>query len=106
MTSWNLIYLAPISALLSLLFAAFLAASVLKQDEGTEKMRQISAWVREGSQAYIRRQTTAVSIFFGIVFLVLLVLSWRGYLNRFVPFGFLRDSFCFIYLIRQVFHNY
>jgi len=56
-------------------------------------MQEISGWVREGSQAYIRRQTMAVSIFFAVVFSILLGLASKGYFSFFVPFGFLSGGF-------------
>jgi len=88
-----LIWLAPVGSVLALLFAGYLIRYILKQDEGTEKMRQIAAWVREGSVAYIKRQYTAVGIFFLVVFVLLFVLVRKGYLVIFVPFAFLSGGF-------------
>jgi K(+)-stimulated pyrophosphate-energized sodium pump len=56
-------------------------------------MRQIAAWVREGSVAYIKRQYTAVGLFFLVVFLLLFLLVRKGYLVIFVPFAFLSGGF-------------
>ncbi len=52
-------------------------------------MKAISAAVREGAAAYLKRQYMAVGIFFAIVFFILLLLSFQGYLVIFVPFAFL-----------------
>ncbi|MBI4435899.1 MAG: sodium-translocating pyrophosphatase [Candidatus Omnitrophica bacterium] len=83
----------PASGIFVLCFAAYLACSVLKRDEGTKDMQEISGWVREGAQAYIRRQSMAVSLFFLVVFVILLALVQSGYFTYFVPLGFLSGGF-------------
>ncbi len=88
-----MIWLAPVGSILALLFAGYLVSYILRQDEGTEKMRQIASWVREGSVAYIKRQYTGVGLFFLAVFLLLLLLVRKGYLVIFVPFAFLSGGF-------------
>lgn len=88
-----MILLAPIGSILALLFAAYLISTILKQDEGTEKMKKIAFWVREGSLAYIKRQYSTVGFFFLVVFLLLFLLVRKGYLTMFVPFAFLSGGF-------------
>ena len=88
-----MIWLAPVGSILALLFAGYLILYILKQDEGTEKMKQIALWVREGSVAYIKRQYRAVGIFFLVVFVLLFLLVRKGYLVIFVPFAFLSGGF-------------
>jgi len=89
----SLFFLAPISSVLALLFSGFLAFKIMRNDEGTEKMKEIARAVREGAQAYIKRQYSIVGIFFVIVFFVLLYMSYRGYLVFFVPFAFITGGF-------------
>ena len=93
MGSFNLLWLAPIGSLLALVFSWYLARNVLKKDRGTEKMREIADAVKEGAKAYLRRQYSVVTIFFVIVFFILLWLSIKGYLVIFVPFAFLTGGF-------------
>ncbi len=88
-----MIWLAPAGSVLALLFAGYLIRYILKQDEGTEKMRQIAYWVREGALAYIKRQYKTVALFFLVVFLLLFLLVHKGYLVIFVPFAFLSGGF-------------
>ena len=38
----NYMYLVPVAAVLALLFAAYLAAKVSKQDAGTDRMKEIA----------------------------------------------------------------
>lgn len=89
----NLILLAPIGSVLALLFAGYLAWSVLKQSEGTDLMKQIAASIRKGANAYLKRQYTGVAIFFAVMFVILLILSFTGYLTMFVPFAFITGGF-------------
>ncbi len=88
-----MIWLAPVGSVLALLFAGYLISYILKQDEGTEKMRQIAYWVREGALAYIKRQYKTVALFFLVIFLLLFLLVHKGYLVIFVPFAFLSGGF-------------
>ena len=88
-----LFYIAPISSLIALIFSGFLSFKILKKDEGTDKMKEIAQAVREGAQAYMRRQYSVVGIFFIVVFFILLYLAYRGYLVMFVPFAFITGGF-------------
>ena len=58
-------------ALLALLFALFTARRVMKFSEGNDLMKKISASIRKGANAYLKRQYIIVAIFFAIVFAVL-----------------------------------
>ncbi|MFH1848077.1 MAG: sodium/proton-translocating pyrophosphatase, partial [Candidatus Omnitrophota bacterium] len=89
----NFLWLAPAGSILALLFAGFLVTRILKEDEGTDKMKEIAAAVKEGALAYLKRQYAGVSLFFIIMFAVLLFLALRGYLVIFVPFAFLTGGF-------------
>ena len=85
--------LAPISSTIALLFALFLTWKLLKEDEGTEKMKEISGAIHTAAKTYLRRQYTGVAIFFAIMFFVLLGIAAAGYLSMFVPFAFLTGGF-------------
>ncbi len=65
-------------AILALLYAAMLVKQVLAADQGTQKMKDIAAAVREGANAYLARQLKVV----GILILVLVgVLFFSKYLS-------------------------
>ena len=85
--------LAPVGSILALGFAFYLAVSILRRDEGTDKMKEIAEAVRVGSKAYLKRQYLAVGIFFAVVFSILLLLALNNYLVIFVPFAFLTGGF-------------
>ena len=89
----NLMILAPIGAVLSLLFAGFLAIRIKSFSTGTELMTKISAAIKKGAKAYLKRQYTGVGIFFAAMFVVLLVLSFLKMVNPFVPFAFITGGF-------------
>ncbi len=48
MSGSNFLWLAPVGSLMALAFAWYLASSILKKDEGNEKMREIAQAVRVG----------------------------------------------------------
>jgi K(+)-stimulated pyrophosphate-energized sodium pump len=93
MIETNLLLLAPVGSILALTFAGYLAFSILKKDEGNEQMKEIAQAVRIGARTYLKRQYLGVSIFFLVVFMILLYLALNKYLVIFVPFAFLTGGF-------------
>lgn len=89
----KLLWLAPISSVLALGFAYYLAREILKSDEGSERMKEIAGAVRLGAMAYLKRQYLTVSIFFAGMFCVLLGMAGYGYFDIFVPVAFLTGGF-------------
>jgi len=85
----NLLIIVPACSLLALSFALYLTFKIFKYSEGSAKMEEIAEAVRQGASAYLRRQYKTVGIFFAVVFCLLLILSFQGYLVIFVPFAFL-----------------
>lgn len=82
-----------IGAISALLFAAFTAKKVLKASEGTERMQKISASIRSGANAYLKRQYKIVFIFFGVMFVILGAMAIAKMLTPYVPFAFLTGGF-------------
>ena len=82
-----------IGALIALLFALFTAKKVLKASEGTDKMKKISGAIKSGANAYLKRQYVIVSVFFAVMFVVLLVMALSGLLTIYVPFAFITGGF-------------
>ena len=75
-------------AVIALLYALFTAMRVMKFPEGSETMKKISASIRKGANAYLKRQYRIVLIFFAIMFIVLFAMSLVGILSKFTPFAF------------------
>ncbi len=78
-----------VGAVLAIIFAVIMAKRVLSFDEGTEKMKKISANIREGANAYLKRQYTIVSIFFVGMFVILCAMATFKMLTWYVPFAFI-----------------
>jgi len=66
------------AGVLALLFAAFTAVRVLRQEQGNERMRDIGDAIREGATAFLRREYLALVPFVVVVTGVLWVLiDWQ-----------------------------
>ena len=72
----DLMIFAPIGAAAALLFVAFLTGKVKKFDEGTDSMKKLALSIRNGAMAYLKRQYKGVAMFFAVMFVVLLGLSF------------------------------
>jgi len=68
-----LIWLAPISGVISLLFAALLARKVLSEDKGSKEMQDIAAAIQEGAMAYLNRQYKTIAVV--AIFLTILIVA-------------------------------
>ena len=88
-----LVGLTFLCAVLALLFAVFTAKKVIKFPEGTDLMKKISASIRKGANAYLKRQYKVVIIFFGVMFVILGIMAVAGLLTPYVPFAFLTGGF-------------
>ena len=47
-------------AIIGLLYALFLRSQILKEDKGTEKMQQVWGAIKDGADAYLRRQLRSI----------------------------------------------
>ncbi len=87
-------WIAPIGALIALGFAYHFYRAVMKQDEGTETMRDIAQSVREGAMAYIKQQYKVVGIVFVVLCLIFIFMAFvLDAQNKVVPFAFLTGGF-------------
>ena len=89
----NFILLVLAGSVLGLLFSIYQASIVMKADEGEEKVKSISEKIRKGADAYLKRQYKGVAIFFALMFIVFLVMSFLGYVSIFLPFSFVIGGF-------------
>ena len=70
------LWIALLAGLLGLVFALFLARSVLAFDTGTPEMRLISNAIREGAEAFMSRQYTTIAAL-AVVLAVALFVGYR-----------------------------
>lgn len=89
----NLIVMMPIGAAAALIFAWLMSRRVLAQSEGTELMKKISASIRQGANAYLKRQYTGVAKFFAVVVVIMLLLVSMGQMQIWVPIAFVTGGF-------------
>ena len=59
-----------VCGLLSIVYAVWAIRSVMCADAGSARMQEISAAVREGAQAYLKRQYTTIGIVGIVIFLI------------------------------------
>lgn len=85
--------LAAAGSILALIFAYFFFKSMMKNSEGTDRMKEIAQHVRDGAMAYLSRQYRVVIKVFIVLVILLLVLAFLGVQNPFVPIAFLTGGF-------------
>ena len=89
-----LFYLVPAASLVALLFAYIFYRNMLRQDEGTPKMKEIASFVRQGAMAYLKQQYKVVVIVFLVLAAVFAFLAYGLKIqNGWVPFAFLTGGF-------------
>lgn len=66
-----LLKLVPLFGVLALLFAAYLAAKVNKQEMGTDRMKEIAGAISEGAQAFLKAEYKILVIFIAVVFVLI-----------------------------------
>src|SRR5476649_1152538 len=80
----NTLWLIVGCGVLAIVYGSWATQSVLAADAGSKKMQEISAAVREGAQAYLKRQYATIAIVGAVIFFVI------GYtLGWLVAIGFL-----------------
>ena len=87
-------WLVPLASAVALGMAWYFFSAMMKEEEGTVKMKEIAEHVRKGAMAYLRQQYKVV----GIVFIVLaVVFAFMAYIlkiqNPWVPVAFLTGGF-------------
>src|SRR6187431_2337450 len=55
-------WLVPIAGIAAILFAMYLARDVLARDKGPQAMQDVGDMIREGADAFIKRQYTTIAI--------------------------------------------
>ncbi len=83
------VYTAGLVAVLTLGYVGYLVVRLRGFDEGEERIRQLSSYVREGAEAFLRRQYLVVSVFLLALFVILLLMSLGGLLSPWAPWAFL-----------------
>ena len=78
-----------LASVLALGFAYFFYRWMKKEDEGSDLMKQIAQYVREGAMAYLKQQYKVVIIVFVVLAVLFTIMAYFGLQNNWVPFAFL-----------------
>jgi K(+)-stimulated pyrophosphate-energized sodium pump len=90
-TEWNILWLVLGSAIVAILYGAYLAWKVLKADPGTPRMQEVAKAIEEGAFAYLGQQIKMMLWFVAILAVALFVMYSRVYAGdeslRWIPLG-------------------
>jgi len=64
------LWLIVLCGVLAVIYAIWATRSVLQSDAGSARMQEISAAVREGAQAYLKRQYSTIALVGVVIFLI------------------------------------
>lgn len=83
-------WLVPLASVCALAMAWYFFKYMMKEDEGTARMKEIAGYVRVGAMAYLKQQYKVVGVIFIILCAVFAFMSYVLHVqNPWVPFAFL-----------------
>ena len=83
-------WLIPIASVVALGMAWFFFRSMMKEDEGSDRMKEIAAHVRKGAMAYLKQQYKVVTMVFVVLAIIFAFMAYVLQVqNPWVPFAFL-----------------
>lgn len=71
MSMERLIFCAPILGICALLFAFYLTKKVGRQDAGTDRMKEIAAFIHEGARAFLTAEYKILIVFVAVLFILI-----------------------------------
>jgi K(+)-stimulated pyrophosphate-energized sodium pump len=90
----SIFWLVPVASVLALTFAYYFFKQMMKEDEGTDTMKKIASYVREGAMAYLKQQYKVVTIVFVIITAIFAFMAYVLEIqNPWVPFAFITGGF-------------
>lgn len=84
----ELIILPLVGSILALLYAAVAALFVLRQEKGNKKMEEIAKGIRQGANAFIKREYKTIFIFWLILTIILAIAAYLKILPGATPIAF------------------
>ena len=85
----DILLIAPISGIASIIVAIYLYFHVKRQSAGTPKMKEISDAIREGAVAYLKREYMTLTVFVAILAVILAI-----FLNYNLAIAYIIGSIC------------
>lgn len=89
----NIFYLVPVASIVALGFAYYFFKQMMKESEGTDTMKKIALYVRQGAMAYLKQQYKIVTIVFVVLALIFGIMAYFNLQNNWVPLAFLTGGF-------------
>ena len=87
-------WIIPFASVMALGFAWFFFKQMMKESEGTEPMRRIASFVREGAMSYLKQQYKVVASVFLVLVVLFSIMAYVFHLqNEWVPIAFLTGGF-------------
>jgi len=83
----DLLTIAPVSGIASILIAIYLYFYVKRQESGSPKMQEIAEAIRIGANAYLKRQYKTLAVFVGVMTVILAL-----FINVNIAFAYLLGS--------------
>ena len=93
MISNSIVYIVLVASILALTFAFIFYKQMMKEDEGTDLMKKIAAYVRKGAMAYLKQQYKVVIIVFIVLAAIFGIMAYFKLQNGVVWFAFLTGGF-------------
>ena len=83
-------WLVPLASVCALAMAWYFFKHMMREDEGTDRMKEIAGYIRVGAMAYLKQQYKVVGIIFVILCAVFAFMAYVLHVqNPWVPFAFL-----------------
>ena len=89
----SIVYIVLAASILALAFAFIFYKQMMKEDEGTDLMKKIAAYVRKGAMAYLKQQYKVVIIVFAVLAAIFGIMAYFKLQNGIVWFAFLTGGF-------------
>lgn len=83
-------WLVPFASVCALVMAWYFFKFMMREDEGSDRMKEIAGYVRTGAMAYLKQQYKVVTVIFLLICLIFVFMSYVLHVqNPWVPFAFL-----------------
>ena len=90
----SIFWIIPLASVLALAFAWYFFRQMMKESEGTELMKKIASFVREGAMSYLKQQYKVVASVFVVLVILFSIMAYGFHVqNEWVPIAFLTGGF-------------
>ena len=90
----SIFWIIPLASILALVFAWIFFRQMMRESEGTDAMRRIASFVREGAMSYLKQQYKVVAMVFAVLVILFAIMAYVFHVqNEWVPIAFLTGGF-------------